>query len=74
MHDILANRRLLEPKPKPDQSPRLAKTYTVKGSTWATMKLELLRQVVDDAGSANKAAKLLGVPRSTLGAWLRAKE
>ena len=31
-------------------------------------------QVLREAGSIRKAAKLLGVPRSTLGAWLRRGE
>ena len=35
-----------------------------------TMKRALLRHVVAEAGSIRQAATVLGVPRSTLGAWL----
>jgi DNA-binding NtrC family response regulator len=35
-----------------------------------TMKRALLRRVVAEAGSIRQAAIMLGVPRSTLGAWL----
>jgi transposase-like protein len=31
----------------------------------------LLEQVIREAGSIRKAAKLLEIPRSTLGAWVR---
>ena len=34
-----------------------------------TMKRALIRQVVAESGSIRQAATVLGVPRSTLGAW-----
>ncbi|MCX4245197.1 sigma 54-interacting transcriptional regulator [Paraliomyxa miuraensis] len=38
---------------------------------YSTMHRALLRHVVDEQGSIRRAAKALGVPRSTLGHWLR---
>jgi len=45
--------------------------YTVRLDTWARMEAELLGRIVTDAGSIRRAAKLLDVPRSTLGARMR---
>jgi DNA-binding NtrC family response regulator len=38
---------------------------------YATMQRDLLRQVVTEQGSIRRAARVLGVPRSTLGGWLK---
>jgi DNA-binding NtrC family response regulator len=44
--------------------------YVPRGD-YASMQHSMLRQVVAEAGSIRRAARVLGVPRSTLGAWLR---
>ena len=44
---------------------------TVPRGDFATMKRALLRRLVEEHGSIRKAAVAIGVPRSTLGAWLR---
>jgi transcriptional regulator of acetoin/glycerol metabolism len=43
----------------------------VRLDSWARMEAELLAQIIADAGSVRAAAKVLDVPRSTLGARLR---
>lgn len=45
--------------------------YIIDRGTWAIMAGQLLAQAVRDAGSTRKASKVLGVPRSTIGAWVR---
>jgi transposase-like protein len=47
------------------------RTRTIRAGTWEEMRRELLEQVLQEEGSIRKAAKVLGVPRSTLGAWAR---
>lgn len=49
----------------------MIKRYIIDLGTWANMTGQLLDAVLRDAGSARKASKVLGVPRSTLGAWVR---
>ena len=49
----------------------LREVYIVEGASWAEMERELLLLALDDAGSIRKAARSLGVARSTLGAWVR---
>jgi DNA-binding transcriptional LysR family regulator len=44
---------------------------TVVRSDWASMNRELLAQAVNEHGSIRRAALALGIPRSTLGAWLK---
>ena len=39
--------------------------------SWESIKADLLLEIVADAGSVRQAAKVLDVPRSTFGAWLR---
>lgn len=51
--------------------PRLRESYCARLDSWPRMSGELLAQIVTDAGSIRQAAKVLDVPRSTLGAWLR---
>lgn len=51
--------------------PRLRETYTVQLDSWDHMEAALLAQIVADAGSIRRASKVLGVPRSTLAAWVR---
>jgi transposase-like protein len=46
-------------------------TITVPRGSFLLMRNALLQQVVEEAGSIRQAAKLLDVPRSTLGVWLR---
>ncbi|MEZ4384030.1 MAG: sigma 54-interacting transcriptional regulator [Nannocystaceae bacterium] len=48
-----------------------AGTIAVPRGTYAQMTHALLAQVIRETGSIRKAAKLLDIPRSTLGAWLR---
>lgn len=44
---------------------------TIPRGDYASMKLALLRALVAEHGTIRKAAVAIGVPRSTLGAWLR---
>lgn len=48
--------------------PRLRERYTVELDEWEHMATSLLEQIVADAGSLRRAARVLRVPRSTLGA------
>jgi DNA-binding NtrC family response regulator len=43
----------------------------VPRADYATMNRALIEAVVAEAGSVRKASRTLGVPRSTLGAWLK---
>jgi hypothetical protein len=47
--------------------------YTVRLDSWERMAADLLAQVTADAGSVRKAAKVLDVPRATLGAWMKGR-
>jgi hypothetical protein len=47
--------------------------YTVRLDSWERMEADLLEQVTADAGSVRKAATVLGVPRATLGAWMKGR-
>jgi len=60
----------------PRGSHRCAKEdgITVPRGDYATMKRALLRRLVEEHGSIRKAAVAIGVPRSTLGAWLRGRD
>ena len=51
--------------------PNMCDAYTVRLDSWDHMKASLLSQILRDAGSIRKAAGVLGVPRSTLGAWIK---
>ena len=48
--------------------PRPREFYVVELDEWDYMASSLLTQIVTDAGSLRRAARLLGVPRSTLSA------
>jgi hypothetical protein len=50
--------------------PDAAITYSVHRGTWEAMEASLLAQVIADAGSIRRAAKVLGLPKSTLSAWV----
>lgn len=52
------------PQARPD-------TIAVPRGTYADMNAALLRHVVAEEGSIRKAAQVLDVPRSTLGAWMQ---
>jgi hypothetical protein len=55
--------------------PSVSESYTIQLDSWERMEADLLDQVITDAGSGRNAAKVLSVPRSTLGAWMkRARE
>ena len=47
---------------------------TIPRGDYASMKLAMLRALVAEHGTIRKAAVAIGVPRSTLGAWLRTDE
>lgn len=51
--------------------PNVRDVYLVRLDSWERMEANLLNQVINDAGSVRKASKLLRVPRSTLGSWMR---
>ncbi|PRP90040.1 Nitrogen assimilation regulatory protein [Enhygromyxa salina] len=53
-----------EPRPRGD-------LISVPRGTYASMHAALLQQVVAEEGSVRRAARILDVPRSTLGAWMR---
>jgi DNA-binding NtrC family response regulator len=46
-------------------------SVTVVRGDWASMNRELLARAVAEHGSIRRAALALGIPRSTLGAWLK---
>lgn len=48
-----------------------APAIAVPRADYATMNRALIEAVVAEAGSVRKASRTLGVPRSTLGAWLK---
>lgn len=50
---------------------RIQDVYVVPFDRWKVMRQMLVLAVVEDAGSIRKAAKLLGVARSTLSEWIR---
>ncbi len=58
-----------EPAPNTGRVP--TNVFVIPRGDYRTMNRALLRQVVEEAGSVRKAARTLGVPRSTLGSWLR---
>jgi hypothetical protein len=49
--------------------PSVRDVYAVRLNSWDRMAADLLGQIVADAGSVRAAAKVLDVPRATLGAW-----
>ncbi|NVB42754.1 sigma 54-interacting transcriptional regulator [Pseudenhygromyxa sp. WMMC2535] len=49
---------------------RRSDSIAVPRGDYASMHASLLQQVLREEGSIRKAARTLGVPRSTLGAWL----
>jgi hypothetical protein len=51
--------------------PEMRDEYLVKLGSWEQMKSDLLSQIIADAGSIRRAAKAIGVPKSTLSAWVR---
>ncbi|MCB9567217.1 MAG: sigma 54-interacting transcriptional regulator [Myxococcales bacterium] len=61
----------LLPGGAPSRPPECARSIAVPRGTYAQMTRALLAKVVDEAGSIRRAARVLEVPRSTLGAWLR---
>lgn len=51
--------------------PGMRNEYTVQFGSWAQMEARLLAQAIEDAGSMRRAAKVLGVPRSSLSVWVK---
>ena len=49
---------------------RMRPTYTVSSGPWASMRREVLLQVIADMGSREAAAEALGVSRAQLRRWL----
>lgn len=63
---------LLDPVPVVAPSPaRDASALHVPRGDYASMQRHMLQQVVAEQGSIRRAARVLGVPRSTLGSWLK---
>lgn len=58
---------LAELSPKP----RVRQVFQVRLDSWSRMQAWLLRQIIEEAGSIRKAAKVLDVPRSSLGRWVQ---
>jgi hypothetical protein len=50
--------------------PGMPDEFTIALDSWDAMEGELLAQVVRAAGSIRRAARVLDVPRSTLGTWV----
>jgi hypothetical protein len=64
----------VEPKryqPREPKPPKMRETYTIKFGSWDAMAADLLSQIIHDAGSLRRAAKIIGLPRSTFGARVR---
>jgi hypothetical protein len=51
--------------------PSVRDVYVVRLDSWDRMAADLLGQIVADAGSIRAAAKVLAVPRATLGTWVQ---
>lgn len=51
--------------------PNVRESYVVGVEQWDRMVAGLLLAIVTDVGSARAAAKMVGVPRSTLATWVR---
>jgi hypothetical protein len=51
--------------------PNVRDYYLVQLDSWQRMTADLFGQILTDAGSVRNAAKVLSVPRSTLGNWIR---
>jgi len=56
--------------PRASESERAGGVVIGRGD-WASMNRELLARAVAEYGSIRRAAVALGIPRSTLGAWLK---
>jgi transcriptional regulator with GAF, ATPase, and Fis domain len=56
---------------RPHASVTPSMSVMVARGDWASMNRELLARVVAEHGSIRRAARALGIPRSTLGAWLK---
>lgn len=68
--DALARRYAIHREQDAD-TPTMQKTYTVRLDSWDHMKADLLAQIVADAGSIRRAAKVIDMARSTLNEWVR---
>jgi hypothetical protein len=55
---------------EPLEGPQLRESYVVRFGDWEEMIRDLLLQIVADAGSARRAARAVGVPRSTFSKWV----
>jgi DNA-binding NtrC family response regulator len=56
----------------PSEPPRpRGESITIPRGSYADMHTALLRHVIVEEGSIRRAARVLGVPRSTLSAWVR---
>ena len=51
-------------------NPKMALRYTVRLDSWDHMMGALLAELIRDAGSIRKTAKVIDVPRSSLGRWV----
>lgn len=60
--------------PEVEQPRTRSELISVPRGTFASMRAALLQKVVSEEGSIRRAARVLGIPRSTLGAWLREVE
>jgi DNA-binding NtrC family response regulator len=59
----------------PIECPRLrGESITIPRGTYAEMHVALLKHVIEEEGSIRKAARVLDIPRSTLGSWVRKVE
>jgi hypothetical protein len=45
--------------------------FIVRRGTWDAMAASLIAQVIEDAGSIRRAARVLGLPKSTLARWVQ---
>jgi DNA-binding NtrC family response regulator len=57
--------------PEVEQPRARSEMISVPRGSYALMHTAMLQQIVAEEGSIRRAARVLGIPRSTLGAWLR---
>ncbi|MCA9684475.1 MAG: sigma-54-dependent Fis family transcriptional regulator, partial [Myxococcales bacterium] len=56
--------------PEHEAPPQRGELISIPRGNYASMHAALIQQVVAEEGSIRRAARVLGVPRSTLGAWV----
>ena len=68
--EALARKHAVKREQKVDP-PGMPEALVVVVDSWAMMTGAILFKIVDGAGSIRKAAKVIGVPKSTVTAWVK---